>query len=83
MAYAAPLIGDGLNDWLRSWMGGFWTQDITTTMQDLARHITLENKNHTSISNGVENRLKLTPKINLITTAKVLWGRIKDNGFDF
>ena len=41
-----------------------------------------ESKNHKSISNGVKNCAKLTPKSNLTTGMKVAWAGIVDNGLD-
>ena len=80
MVYNPHVIGGGVDNYLRPWTGGSLdprdhdyharTNPTCHTVRCL-RSMEMENKNYSSITNGVEICTKLNPKSNLLTSAKV------------
>ena len=91
MVYDRTAIGGGIDIHGRPWTGGsldprnhdYHARPHPTphTVRCL-RNMEAESKNHNSISSGVENCPKLTPKSTLLTSSRLVWAGVLDNGFD-
>ena len=91
MTVEVPTIGGGIDRMGRPWTGG------SLDLKDHDYHLGAnakpynvccirteeqEQANHKSISKGVENCTKLTPKSNLLLHSKTIWTGIVTNKFD-
>ena len=86
-----PVIGGGIDRLGRPWTGGILdpgAHDYHLRANAKPRSVSslrsqeMEIKNHKSISSGVENCTKLTPKSNLLLSSKTIWKGIVENGYD-
>ena len=91
MPVEAPAIGGGIDRMSRPWTGGSLDpKDHDYHLDTNAKVYTVcclrtqnqEQGNHKSISKGVENCTKLTPKSNLLLTSKTIWAGMLTNRFD-
>ena len=86
-----PVIGGGIDSHGRPWAGGSLdsrAHDYPAQQHSkpqtvcCLKNVGMESKNHKSITNGVENCPKLTPKNNRLLISKLIWSGVVDTGFD-
>ena len=86
-----PAIGSGIDRMIRPWTGGSLDpkgHDYHLGMNAKAYTVCClctqnqEQGNYKSISKGVENCTKLTPKSNLLLTSQTIWTGMLTNRFD-
>ena len=89
--YDRPAIGGGIDRHGCPWRGGsldpsahgYHSQaNAKPHTVCCLRTDDMETKNHKTISSGVKNCPKLATKSNLLTSKKLIWTGVVDNGFD-